>query len=61
MCWVKLNEFKMSRNSEAVLQEAESIWMLKSPSRITEGEMAESWVRNSEKSDRNAGLGLGGR
>lgn len=51
----------MSKNSVAVLQVVESTWMLKSPNRIHEGEMAQSWVRNSERSERNAGLGLGGR
>lgn len=44
-----------------VLQLGESTWMLKSPSRRTDGDMAQSWVRYSDKSERNAGFGLGGR
>jgi len=35
--------------------------MLKSPRSKTEGEIADSCVMNSERSDRKEGLGLGGR
>lgn len=35
--------------------------MLKSPRSRMDGEMEQSWVRNSDKSERKAGLGLGGR
>ena len=45
----------------ASLQSVESIWILKSPKRRMEGEMEQSWVRNSDRSERKAGLGLGGR
>ena len=60
-CCVMLNEFRISKNSVAVVQEEESTCRLKSPNRRTEGEMAQSWVRNSEISERNVVLGLGGR
>lgn len=52
----------MSRNSVVMLEVVESTWILKSPSSSTDGEVAESWVRNSEKSERKSGIGLeGGR
>ena len=51
----------MSSSSIVVLQFGKSTWMLKSPSRRTDGDMAQSWVRNSDKSEGNVGFGLGGR
>lgn len=37
------------------------MWLLKSPNRRMDGDMAQSWDRNSDRSARNAGFGLGGR
>ena len=51
----------MSVKSVVIVESVESMWMLKSPSRRTEVEREQSWVRNSEKSERNDGFGLGGR
>lgn len=44
-----------------VLESDASTWMLKSPSSKMDGEMAQSCVRNSDRSEGKAGLGLGGR
>ena len=35
--------------------------MLKSPKSKTDGEMAHSWVKNSERSEGNAGFSGGGQ
>lgn len=51
----------MSNSSIVVLQSGESTWILKSPSRRIDGDMAQSWVRNSDRSEGNEGFGLGGR
>ena len=37
------------------------MWMLKSPSRRIEGDMADSWVRKTARSERKEWFGLGGR
>lgn len=51
----------MSRKSGVVLQLGESIWMLKSPKSNMEDVYEKSCVMSSAKSDKNDGLGLGGR
>jgi len=60
ICWLILKNCRMSRKSVVILESVESIWMLKSPSRRMDGDIGQSWDRNSDSSERNAGLGLGG-
>ena len=47
--------------SIALLRFGSSIWMLKSPSRRIEGDMADSCVRKTARSERKEWFGLGGR
>ena len=61
ICWVKFKQFSRSRKSLAGLQSGESMWRLKSPRSKTDGEIEDSAVMNSERSDRKDGWGLGGR
>ena len=48
-------------NSNESLQVGESMWILKSPSNSRRGERVDASVRSSVRSERNEGLGLGGR
>ena len=59
-CCEKLKQFNSSRNSVADLQLMLSMWKLKSPRMTTEGDIAQSWVRKCEKSERKVGFGLEG-
>lgn len=59
ICWLILKRCKMSRKSVVVLESVESMWMLKLPNRRMDGDMAQSWDRNSDRSERNAGFVLG--
>lgn len=51
-CWVKLRQFIMSKKSDVNLAVGESMWMLKSQRSSTDGEMEESWVTKSVKSEK---------
>lgn len=56
MCCIMLKHLSKSRNSVAILQSVESMWMLKSPRSRMEGEME----LGEEFRERKAGFGLGG-
>lgn len=58
---MKLKQSSRARNSAANLQVLESTWMLKSPSRSVDGDMAQVEVRSSASSDKKMVEGLGGR
>ena len=60
-CWVMLKKLKMSWSSVEVVESDESTCILKLPSSKMDGEMAQSCVRNSARSEGKAGLGFGGR
>lgn len=51
----------MSKKSEVILAVGESMWMLKSPRSSIDGDMENSRVTKSVKSEMNEGHGLGGR
>ena len=51
----------MSWSSVEVVESGESTCMLQSPSSRMDGEMAQSYVRNSDRSEGKAGLSFGGR
>lgn len=48
------------RNSVAILQSVEPLWMLESTRSRMEYKMEQRWVTNSDKSERKVGLGLEG-
>lgn len=60
-CWAREKFSNKVVNSNESLQVGESMWILKSPSNSRRGERVDANVRSSVKSERNEGLGLGGR